>query len=635
MSPIAMLSRFFSLCALLSQFYAFAQKPVPKNYFAFPIKPGKVNYLTGNFGELRANHFHGGIDVKTDFKTGLPVYAAAEGYISRIVVSSFGYGNLLFLTHPNGYVTVYAHLEKFAPQIAEYVKGLQYKDKSFEVDVKPEPTRFKINKGEMIANSGNTGSSGGPHLHFEVRDSINNMYNPLLFGFDEVIDNIPPIMTKLAIRPLDMDSRVNGEFSRYETPVSGKKGSYSIKKPILVKGLVGIELITNDKQNGSSHLNGISCLELYLDGKEIFHYNMDMFPYDENPNVNIHLDYETLKRRGNYFHRCYKADGNRLPNYKDKSNGKFRITDNAVHKVKMIVYDAYHNHSELEFDITGGVPAEVPPIKWLEKRPPYELGENFLKVTIQEKNLKDSVGVYYVSGVPVEQKWSYKSKNHAVFIWDMRNGLPESFFFAGKKTEFDFANRITPSMVNKHSNTYLDINFPKHSIFDTLYLTLKPMVLNKDSTAMSFEVNDPYMPLSSYIFLSVNTKGRLKESDKYAVYNTNSGSKYLGGTWKDGVVEFKTKLLGKFVIKPDDKAPVIRLGKKNRKGVTLSIRDNLSGIKSYQCYINGEWVLFNFEHKKSMIWTTPELSNVPLQGELLVRVEDYCGNASELRAKLK
>jgi hypothetical protein len=615
--------------------FAYSQKEVTKDYFRFPIKPGKTNYLTGNFGELRANHFHGGIDIKTDFRTGLPVYAAAEGYISRVVVSSYGYGNLLFVTHPNGYVTVYAHLEKFNYAIGNFVKEIQYKNKSFEIDERPAAYRFPVTKEQIIAYSGNTGSSGGPHLHFEIRDSSNNLYNPLYFGFDEIKDDIPPIITKLALRPLDIDSRINGEFSRYESPLSGKRGKYKLNKPVSVKGLIGLELVTNDKQNGSGHLNGIACLELYLDGKEIFHYNMDAFPYDENPNVNIHLDYETLKRKGNYFHRCYKMDGNRLPNYRDKLNGKFRIDDQLSHKVKVVVFDAYQNKSELEVELTGGVPESIPAARWLQKLPPYELGENYLKINMPFKKNEDSVGIYFVAGTPIEQKYLYHSKNHAVFIWDMRNGLPDSFVFHQRKTAFDFSNQISPNMVSKHSNTYMDIHFPKHSIFDTLYLRLKPLSLNKDSTILNFEVNDPYMPLYSYIYLSINTKGKLKYSDKYAVYNTNSGIKYLGGTWKDGIIDFKTKVLGKFSIREDTKAPQLRLAKKNRKTIMVTMRDNLSGIKSFNGYIDGQWVLFNYEHKKNLIWTTAELSNIPLKGDLLIQVEDYCGNISELKAKLK
>ena len=154
-------------------------QPIQQNVFSFPIKPGKKNFLSGNFGELRSNHFHGGLDVKTDYRTGLPVYCAADGYVSRIVVSSFGYGSVLFVTHPNGFVTVYAHLEKFNYTIGKFVKELQYKRQSFDIEYKPSPYQFPVTNGQLIAYSGNSGSSGGPHLHFEIRDTSNNLYNPL------------------------------------------------------------------------------------------------------------------------------------------------------------------------------------------------------------------------------------------------------------------------------------------------------------------------------------------------------------------------------------------------------------------------------------------------------------------------
>src|SRR5690606_4142631 len=149
----------------------------------FPVKPGQQNFLSGTMGEIRPNHFHGGIDIKTGAEIGWPIYAAADGYVSRYKASTYGYGNVIYLTHPNGLVTVYAHLDRFAEPIAGYMLRKQYENQSYELELKPEKDIFKFKKGDIIGYGGNTGGSGGPHLHFEIRDSNHTQYNPLRFKF--------------------------------------------------------------------------------------------------------------------------------------------------------------------------------------------------------------------------------------------------------------------------------------------------------------------------------------------------------------------------------------------------------------------------------------------------------------------
>ncbi|MDX5346044.1 MAG: M23 family metallopeptidase, partial [Hymenobacteraceae bacterium] len=193
-----------------------AQLPEPAGYFKFPIKPGQQNYLSGTMGEIRSNHFHGGIDVKTDQKIGLPVYAAADGYVSRIKMSSYGYGNIIYLTHPNGKITTYAHLSEYAPALADYVLKKQYEQETFDIELFPEKNKFAFKKGDVIAYSGNTGGSGGPHLHFEIRDTEDNLYNPLQYRFSEIKDSTPPTVSAFALKTMSIDARVNGKFGWIE-----------------------------------------------------------------------------------------------------------------------------------------------------------------------------------------------------------------------------------------------------------------------------------------------------------------------------------------------------------------------------------------------------------------------------------
>ena len=173
---------------------SFAQE----NPYMFPIKPGQQNYLSGTMGELRGAHFHGGIDIKTGGATGLKIYAAADGYISRIKVDGGGYGNALYIAHPQlGTTTVYGHLKKFNKEISEFVLNEQYKRKRFAIDLYPENDQFQVKKGDIMAFSGNSGGSAGPHLHFEIRDQYQRPTNPLNNQIAEIRDNISPTVQKI------------------------------------------------------------------------------------------------------------------------------------------------------------------------------------------------------------------------------------------------------------------------------------------------------------------------------------------------------------------------------------------------------------------------------------------------------
>ena len=230
---------------------------LPKKYFRSPL--GIPLYLAGNFGELRSNHFHSGLDMKTQGREGFNIYAAADGFISRVKISPWGYGNTIYIDHPNGYTTVYAHLQRYKGEIAEKIKKYQYNIESWEIDWYPSDTLMKVKKGDIIALSGNSGGSGGPHLHFEIRETESeHPINPLLCGFD-IKDDIKPIIKSIAIFPLDDTSYVNNKNVMQQFDVVGSNGSYQLKysSPINVYGQIGIGIETIDKLNDVSNRNGI------------------------------------------------------------------------------------------------------------------------------------------------------------------------------------------------------------------------------------------------------------------------------------------------------------------------------------------------------------------------------------------
>ena len=188
---------------VISVFQLQAQKTIDPNYFSNPLDIPMV--LSGSFGELRSNHFHSGLDIKTQQRSGVPIYAPADGYVSRIKVGHYGYGKALYIKHPNGYSTVYAHLQKFETTIQDFVKQSQYKKERYEIELFPKESSLLVKKGDLIAYTGNSGSSGGPHLHYEIRDAYSIPMNPMLFGL-EIPDTKDPSVTSVLAYPVSDDA---------------------------------------------------------------------------------------------------------------------------------------------------------------------------------------------------------------------------------------------------------------------------------------------------------------------------------------------------------------------------------------------------------------------------------------------
>ena len=283
---------------LLLFFYTpfFAQHNYPKADFKSPLSIPMQ--LSGNFGELRNNHFHSGLDYKTNQKEGLPVLAAASGYVSRIKISTFGYGKALYITHPNGYTTVYGHLQKANGAIDAYLKKAHYDQKSYEIELFPLPKELQVKQGDTIAWSGNTGGSEGPHLHFEIRDSqTENIINPLFFGFDALLkDTKKPFVANVLAYPITPKSTVNRSNVPIVLHVSLQKDGTFISEQVRVNGSVGFGITANDYDNVSYNTNGIYKVQCYRNGTPNFGYQFDDFAFAETRYVNALLDYARYKK---------------------------------------------------------------------------------------------------------------------------------------------------------------------------------------------------------------------------------------------------------------------------------------------------------------------------------------------------
>jgi len=322
-------------------------KSYPQDYFRSPID--QTIRLSGTFGELRPNHLHSGIDIKaTGGKNGQPIYAIADGYIARIKVQSGGYGNALYLVHPNGYMSVYAHLQNFENRVAKYVKKTQYEKQSFNVDLYLNGETFRVKKGDKIGNLGTSGRSFGPHLHFEIRDNkTQKPINPLLFGL-KMEDDIRPRLHNVKIYHLN--DKMETIDTKIHSLVKKGGGKYGVKGDTLTIGAwrAGFGIKVYDHHNGVTNWNGIYALEIYQDGSLIHAFDMETFSFGESRYINAHIDYAEQKLNKAYYNRSYKLPGNRLSIY-DKNEGVVTLHKDVPSKIKVVALDVDGNKAVLDF----------------------------------------------------------------------------------------------------------------------------------------------------------------------------------------------------------------------------------------------------------------------------------------------
>ncbi len=607
-------------------------KPV---YYKFPVKPGERNFLSGTMGELRPGHFHGGIDIKTDGVTGLPIYAAAPGYISRIKISTGGYGNALYLAHPNGHTTVYGHLEKFEPKLWKWVKEQQYKNQSFEIELFPDKDQFGYEAGEIIAYGGNTGGSGGPHLHFEVRDASQDVLNPLDWRFEEIKDTQAPLIYKVALQAMDIQSRVKNEFGRFEFKPVYTNSNYNLTgSPIKVWGNIGIELLGYDKLDGASNNNGFPKIEVSSNGKLVYSHDVSKFSFSTTRHIEVHTHYEVRKRTGNKFMRLYKADGNELEFYRTNNNRGLLTVDakDSVQNIEIKLEDSYGNLRTLNFVLEASRPdANLSSISNTSRQP--ELYENILKFDVPFTEGIAKNALVYANRQRYEISPSYQTKSTAVYLWDMRVALPDSADACGQKIIFNF-DAAVPSQ--REFNLYLpdlDLSFPKAALFDTLYLETNYITQGGKEV---FAISEDIYPMNTSIGITLKPKQTYADKAKTHVYQVHGRNSYgwEGGEWQGNKISFRTRDLGEYTILTDDAPPAIRPVRVNSKSLAFRISDALSGINSYEVKVNGEWLLMHYDYKRALIWSELLYENEALKGPVEVKVTDNAGNVATYSTKL-
>lgn len=330
---------------------AISQNEIPTDYFSNPLKIPLL--LSGSFGELRSNHFHSGLDIKTQQREGIPVYAPADGYVKRIKLAHYGYGKALYIQHPNGYITVYAHLKNYAGAIQDYVKKNQYEKEIYEIELFPSNTELIVTKGDIIGYTGNTGSSGGPHLHYEIRDPSSRPMNPLLFGV-EIPDTKKPIINSVFAYPIGEDAQINSSHKRLKLRLTSQKDGTFKTESIAAFGKIGFGISTNDQQNGASNKNGVYQIKTIFNGEEKFDIRFEKFSFDETRYLNRFIDYGYFMENKQRIQKLFREKNNPLSIiHSEIDNGYVTIEEGFTSNYTIEVTDILGNKSIVHIPIEG------------------------------------------------------------------------------------------------------------------------------------------------------------------------------------------------------------------------------------------------------------------------------------------
>jgi Peptidase family M23 len=548
----------------------FPPKNYPKGYFSYPV--GAPVGLSANFGELRPNHWHMGLDCKTNKRENLPIYAAAEGYIAKIKIEPYGFGRAIYINHPNGLTTLYAHLNDFYPELETWVKEQQYKRESWRVflDSMP-PGLFPVTRGQFIANSGNTGGSQGPHLHFEIRETISDkVLNPMLFGFN-IPDAVPPKIIRLAVY-----DRCKSVYEQIPVMMGLKQkgNTYTTNNININTEKVSFAISATDAVSGNANPNGIYEAVIYDNNIPLCGFQLDSIGYNETRFLNAHIDYKLKINGGPYVQHISALPGYADGIYKNfNGDGVVNLNDGGVHHIRIVVKDANGNTAELVFDIRGT--------------------NNGLDTPGCNDSLQTDKGSMFFPRI--------------INILDQ----PGIFFHTSEKTMYDSIRfkyaRIKTTLPQYYSDIH-QVHTPAVPVHDYFTINLKPDI------AVPASLRDKLLIKRSY------TGG------KYDIFK---------GKWKGEWLSAAFRGFGNFAIVADTIPPVITpVGFKNdavmtkAAGFSFIVRDNYEEITRFSAQLDGKWMLFSNDKGKVFKYKFDARCGVGPH-ELKVFAEDEAGNKTE------
>jgi murein DD-endopeptidase MepM/ murein hydrolase activator NlpD len=568
MAPI---KKLIFICTIFISTFAYSQKE--NNLFISPLKIPVS--LSASFGELRPDHYHSGIDIKTQGVTGKDVVASDDGYVYLLMVSPVGFGKAIFIRHPSGYSTVYCHLDHFIPEIDDYIKTKQYEYKSFAVSIYPPEGRLVVKKGDIIGFSGNSGSSSGPHLHYEIRRTDGEKpLNPLLFNHD-IEDNLKPVIEKLGVYTSSQNTTINGKLGNLYLNTSGADGIYHLTEgqELFINGLAGFGISAHDFMNGTPNRFGINSIELQIDSITWFSYILNEFSFYETRYINAHIDYETEVKENIEIEKAFLLPNDKLSLYKTYlNNGLFDFSDKKTHSVKIKVSDSRNNMAYLSFIVKPCLPPDI------------------IKRPVQDSTVKI---------MPYNRENIYEKDGIKIVI--PKDALYDTLSFKFSRTS--------------GNKKFLSDIFQIHDRFTPLQksvsLSIKPYKFpnGKGSKLIIVQIDEKNKPV------------------------------YSGGILSGEYVKADILSFGRYAVSIDTIPPVITANGltdgadlSQKTGIRIKITDDFSGIKSYSGSIDGAWVLFEYDPRIEMLVYSFDPSRIikSTKHKLSLIITDNCNNSSTL-----
>ena len=499
-----MKNSFFYLFFLLASICIYSQR-INNNPLGFE------SILSGTFGELRSNHFHSGLDIKTKGKEGAKVFSVNEGYVSRIKISRGGYGKAIYIKHLDGTTSVYAHLQKFSSKIDSIVKKLQYKNENYEIEFFPAVNEINISNNEIIAYSGNTGGSSGPHLHFEIRDINQKPLNPLDYGIN-VTDTKAPNLKALKLYKLHKNSEVLSSRNLSFYKLSNNK---YITDTIYDTGDIGFGVQAFDRQDLANNKNGIYNLNTFINLDTILKVAFNKFSFDETKHINRLIDYSEFKKNKKRFIKLFIQENNPLSVFKKELNkGVIELKRDSSYIFRIELVDFNNNLAEIIIPIkekeskTKNIDAEVVKIEDINKKfininKKYFISKNNSSISIDKESFYSSIFL------------KIDSKTDTLTINSDTIPLIKSLIVKFKKTAFN--NSYIGKLIEKsNKSSFVSSNVKGDSIVaytkslgtyilarDTINPTITPLGFNKNDwisglTYLKFQIKDEQTGIKNY-----------------------------------------------------------------------------------------------------------------------------------------